>query len=188
MTKSSAPSISCPGCGSTSFTTDSNGLPVCEYCQVAYEVRGSQCDRCGTAYELTVRHCPTCGVELVGECPICGTLNPLDAAKCLVCGQTLDAADQMFARLTRSTATQLRRTRELGADIKALEEAASEAQLAKMWAEEEARQAELAQARAERQRQERLMITIAIGVAAIIVVAAIVAAIVLGSGAATSLL
>jgi hypothetical protein len=112
----------------------------------------------------------------------------LDAAKCLVCQQTLDAIDQMFARLTRSTAAQLRNTRELGADVKALEEAASEARLAKMWAEEEARQAELAQARAERQRQERMMITIAIGVVAVIVIAAIVAAILLGSNSAPLLL
>jgi hypothetical protein len=112
----------------------------------------------------------------------------LDAAKCLACRQTLDAVDQMFARLTRSTATRLRRTRELGADIKALEEAASEARLAKMWAEEEERQAELARARVERQRQERLMITIAIGVAAIILIAAIIAVIVLGGGAAPFLL
>jgi len=36
-----------------------------------------------------------------------------------------------------------------------------------MWAEEEERQAKLAQARVERQRQERLMITIGISLAAI---------------------
>jgi hypothetical protein len=94
----------------------------------------------------------------------------------------------MFARLTRSTTAQLRRTRELGADIKDLEEAASEARLAKMWAAEEEMQAELARARAERQRQERLMITVAIGVAAIIVITAILAAIVLGGDAATFLI
>jgi len=188
MAKDSAPSIGCPGCGSTSFTADSNRLPVCEYCQVAYGAHGVECDRCGTAYKLTTRRCPTCGAALVCECPVCGTLNPLMAIKCLVCQQTLDAVDQMFARLTRSTTAQLHRTRELGADIKDLEEAASEARLAKMWAEEEERRAELAQARAERQRQERLMITIAIGVVAIIVITAIVAAIVLGGGAATFLL
>lgn len=188
MAKDSAPSISCPGCGSTSFTADSDRLPICEYCQVAYGAHGVQCDRCGTGHELPARRCPTCGAELFRECPVCGTLNPLQAAQCLVCQQTLDAVDQMFARLTRSTTAQLRRTRELGADIKDLEEAASEARLAKMWAAEEEMQAELARARAECQRQERLMITVAIGVAAIIVITAILAAIVLGGDAATFLI
>lgn len=187
MVEGSSRSISCPGCGSTSFTADSNSLPICDYCQVAYSVHGSECHRCGTAQESTARRCPTCGVELVRKCPVCGTLNPLDASECLVCQQTLNAVDYMFARLTRNTAAQLRRTRELGIDVKALQEAASKARLDKMWAEEEERQAELAQARAERQRQGRLMITIAIGVAAMMVIAAIVAAIVLG-GAATFLL
>lgn len=56
--------------------------------------------------------------------------------------------------------------------------------LAKMWAEEEERQTELMQARTERQRQERLMIAITIGVAAIMVITGIVAAIVLGGAAA----
>jgi len=183
MAKSSAPPISCPGCGSTSFLASSDGLPICEYCQVAYGVHRSQCYRCGTTHELSARRCPACGTELVRECPVCGTHNPADAATCLVCQQTLVAVDEVFARLTRSTAVQLRRTQELGAEIKALEEAASEARLAKMWAEEEERQAELARARTECQRQERLMVTIAIGMAAIIVISAIVAAIVLGGGA-----
>lgn len=114
MPKASAPSISCPGCGSISFAADSDSLPICEYCQVAYGVRGSQCYRCGTGHELTARRCPACGAELLRECLVCGTLNPLDAAKCLVCQQPLDAANQMLARLTGSTAAQMRRTRELG--------------------------------------------------------------------------
>jgi type IV secretory pathway component VirB8 len=90
----------------------------------------------------------------------------------------------MFARLTKSMPDQLRRVRQTGATIKAEEEAASEARLAKMWAEEERLREELTQARAERSRRERLAVALAVGVGAIVVVIAIVAAI-LATGSAS---
>jgi hypothetical protein len=93
----------------------------------------------------------------------------------------------MFARLTRSTTDQLRRAREVGAEIKAREEAASEARLARMWVEEDRRQAELARARAERQRQERLMVTVAVGVVAIVIVVTIIVVIIISGSAPTFL-
>jgi type IV secretory pathway component VirB8 len=93
----------------------------------------------------------------------------------------------MFARLTRSTPDQLRRVRQTGATIKAKEEAASEARLAKMWAEEERRREELAHARAERARQERLAVAVALGVGAIVVVIAIIVAIITTGSASVPL-
>jgi hypothetical protein len=57
--------------------------------------------------------------------------------------------DAVLDRLTKSTPDQLRRVRQAGATIKAKEELASEARLAKMWAEEERRLEEVAQERAE---------------------------------------
>jgi hypothetical protein len=89
----------------------------------------------------------------------------------------------MLTRLTKSTQDQLRQLRQAGATIKAQEEAASRARLAEMWAEDEQRREELAQARAERARRERRTIALALGLAAIVVVIAILAAIYATSGA-----
>ena len=145
--------IACPNCGHTSLTPQSGGILVCDNCQASYA--------------LPERECPSCGAQ-----------NPLQAHQCLACGQELDIVDAMFSRLTSSTGDQLRRVREGGVSAKAREEAASEARLAEMWAEEERRRQELAQARAERERQERVMINIALGVVAFIVLVAIIVAVV----------
>lgn len=163
------------------------GLPICEYCHAAYLPPRCQCQRCGSIYETAVRRCPSCGAELVSECPACGTLNPLSTRRCLVCGETWDAVDAILDRLTRSTPDQLRRVRQAGATIKAEEEVASKARLARMWAEEERRLEEQAQARAERARRERLDVALAVGVGAFVVVIAVIAAIIATGSASVPL-
>lgn len=65
--------------------------------------------------------------------------------------------DAVFARATGGPAHWLRQTREEAAAIKAHEEAASQARLAEMWAAEQRRLEELAQAQAERDRQTRIL-------------------------------
>lgn len=167
---------SCPGCGSSSFAADLKGAPVCEYCRAAYLPPTGACQGCGSAYEPDGRWCPACGVELARDCPACGALIPLATGQCLVCGQPLDVVDAMFTRLLRTTPDRLRRVRQAGATIKAQEEAASEARLAKMWAEDERRRQELAHARAERLRRERLGVALVVGVGVIVVVMAVVIA------------
>jgi Flp pilus assembly protein TadB len=96
------------------------------------------------------------------------------AHRCLVCGQTLDATDALFARLTTRTPDQLRRLRKTGAEIKAEQESASKARLKEMWADEARRREEQAIARAERERQERLIIALAVALVVVAVVVAIV--------------
>jgi hypothetical protein len=90
----------------------------------------------------------------------------------------LDAVDAIFARLSRDTPDQLRRVRKLGSTIKAEEEVASKARLARMWAEDEERRDELTRARIERTRQERRALALALGVGTILIVATIIAAII----------
>jgi hypothetical protein len=168
---------SCSGCGSTSFAADPAGVPVCEYCRAPYTPPTRDCHRCASTYEPGAARCPSCGAELARECPACGALVPFSVRHCLVCGLRLDAADAVFTRLSRGTPDQLRHMRELGATIKAKEEAASKARMARMWAEEERHREKVARARAERVRRERLTVALTVAVGVIVVVIAIVVAI-----------
>jgi len=158
MKETPTPEIKCPNCGHTSFTPNQDGILICDHCQAGR----SQPER---------------------ECPSCGALNPLQARKCLACGQELAIVDAMFTRLTRTTSDQLRHVRESGVSAREREDAASEERLAKMWDEEDRRRQALAQARAERDRQERVMVTVALGVVAFVIVVAIIVAIIATSGA-----
>ncbi len=177
MKDHSVPLIRCLRCGSSSFNADPSGVPICDYCGTAYAPADPRCPRCGAAYDPGDRRCLSCGAVLARDCPVCGTINPLEACQCVVCGQTLDATDALFARLSTRTTDQLQRLRETGAQIKAQEERASKARLAKMWAEEDRLRKEQVRARAERERQERVIITIAVGLVTVAVTVAVIIAI-----------
>jgi predicted amidophosphoribosyltransferase len=132
------------------------------------------CPFCGATYELGARHCSSCGADLVRECPACGALNALDSGRCLACGQELEILDSLFARVTGRRAEWLRQLREEAPAIKVQQEEASQARLAGMWADETRRREELARARAERDRQQRIIVGVAVGIVAIIVIAILV--------------
>ena len=133
------------------------------------------CPFCGGACELDARHCPSCGADLVRECPACGALNPSVARKCQVCGQVMEILDSLFARVTGTRVDWLRQVREEAPAIKAEQEEASQARLADMWAAEERRREELARARAERDRQQRIIVGVTVAIVTIVVVAVLVA-------------
>jgi t-SNARE complex subunit (syntaxin) len=85
--------------------------------------------------------------------------------------------DALFARATGETAHWLRQTREEATTLKSRQEAASQARLAEMWDAEQHRREELRQARAERDRQIRIMWGIVAVLFLIVVTVVIVAAI-----------
>lgn len=95
----------------------------------------------------------------------------------MTCGYHLEVLDAVFARATGAPARWLRQTREEAAAIKAREEEASQKRLAEMWAIEQRRRGELAQAQAERDRQMRILwVAVAVLffiVAAIVIIATI---------------
>ena len=169
--------VRCSGCGGDSFTADPDGLPVCDYCGTALGRPDPRCPRCGAGSDPGNRRCPSCGAVLTRECPICGSLNPLTADLCVVCGQTLDATDALFARLTTRTSDQFRHVRETGVRIKAKEELAWRARSSRMWADEERRRAEQVSAHAKRRRQERLIIALVMALIAIAIAVAIIFAV-----------
>jgi hypothetical protein len=136
------------------------------------------CLLCGSPYEPGDRRCPSCGAELVRECPACGAPNPLAARKCLACGQELERLDSLFARVTGAKADWLRHVREEAPTIKAQEEDASRSRLEDMWAAETRRREALALMRAERDRQQRILVTVAVSMIALVVVVVLIAVVV----------
>lgn len=172
---SSTMRLECPGCGSSFFTTGPDGGLVCDYCHAAYAPPERACLVCGAAYEPDALRCPSCGADLVRECPACGAANSLVTGKCLVCGQEMEILDPLFARVTGTQGDWLRQVREEASTIKARQEAASKARLSGMWAAEMHRREALAQARAERDRQQRIIVAITVAIVVFVIIAVLVA-------------
>lgn len=165
----------CPGCGSSSFTANPHGSPICDYCNAVYVPPERTCSVCGAAYDPGARRCPACGTDLLRKCPACSALNPSVVDRCLVCGQEMGILESLFDRVTRKRGDWLNYAREEAPTVKAQQEAASEARLAEMWAAERRRREALAQARAERDRQQRIIVATTVVIVAVVVVVAIVA-------------
>ena len=91
--------------------------------------------------------------------------------------------EALLTRATGATADWLQQQRDAAPAIKAQEEAASQARLAKMWAAEERRREELGRAQAERDRQQKIIVTITIAIAALLVIATVIVAAITASGA-----
>ncbi len=167
--------LECSSCGSVSLTPDDKGRLVCDYCHTIHVLPEHACSECGTMHAPDARYCPACGADLVHECRSCGTSNPRSARKCTECGHDLDMLNLLFARTTKQRADWLQEVRTDAATLKAQQEEVSKARREDMWARERRRRADLAQMRAKRDRQHRIMFT-ALGL--------IIAAIIIGVGIA----
>ncbi|MCP4536776.1 MAG: zinc-ribbon domain-containing protein [Chloroflexi bacterium] len=162
--------LECSSCGGNSFSPDPRGMMICDFCQAVYVLPENACPECGAQCDPEARYCPACGADLVHECRSCGAPNPHSAEKCTKCGQDLDFLQVLFARASQQRSDWLDELREDASDIKVQQEAASQARLAEMWTVERQRRQELAEARAERDRQQRIILTVLGVVIAIIVV------------------
>ena len=167
--------LECSSCGGTAFTPDPKGVMVCDYCHAVYVPPENACPECGALFDSGTRYCPACGADLVRECRSCGNPNPYSAEKCVECGHDLDMLDALFDRASKQRADWLREVREEASEVKAQQEAISEAHLAEMWAVERQRRKALAEAQAERDREHRIMFTVLGVVIAIIVIGVLVA-------------
>jgi ribosomal protein L40E len=143
---------------------------ICDLCQAVYVLPENACPECGAQCDSEARYCPACGAELVYECRSCGAPNPHSAEKCTKCGQDLDFLSVLFARAAQRRSDWMDDLREGASEIKAQQEAASQAQLAELWDAERQRRKALAEARAERDRQQRIIMTVLSVVIGIIVI------------------
>lgn len=135
----------CLGCGSTLLIPDPDGTLTCAYC--------------GTTYEITGRTCSNCGA-----------INPPEAEHCIRCGRVLDLVGFILqSRLQTTTRERLEQVRAEAARLKEESEAASQKRLREWWALEEERRRALAAAQAERDRQERMLLTGALVFAAVVI-------------------
>lgn len=173
--------VTCRACGGDSFSTGRRDLPHCDYCGQPLAPSGGRCPRCETAVDLDAWACHACGALLALPCPACGILNPMNALHCVVCSQTLTGTDALFERITTRTEDQLRRARDRGHRVKAQEEMASRARLARMWAEEERERQALAEAKARQNRRERRIIVGVIVLVGLVILVLIIVSLLSGA-------
>lgn len=130
-------------------------------------IEGPACPRYGAHSAADTLHCPVCGAPLLRECAACGKANPLDAQVCSSCGQQLAILDTMFDRLTATRGKLLSQLQREAPAVKARAEEASTSRLQQMWQEEAEGRDELQQALRERERQQRLLMALAITILAL---------------------
>lgn len=118
--------------------------------------------------------CPACGAPLPRACPTCGAHNPLDAPHCTACGQQLEILDTMLERLTTTRGRWLHELQREAPSLKAQAEQESQARLERMWAQERAHREELQRALLERERQQRLLIILAVAAVALALTGALI--------------
>ena len=92
----------------------------------------------------------------------------------MACGQELDVLDALFARVAGETAGWLQQVREQAPAIKAQQEEASQSRLAEMRADEMRRREAMARAQVERDRQQRIIVTVTVAIVALVFVVAFV--------------
>jgi len=171
-------SLNCPQCGGQSLTDNGDGTVSCPYCGSAFAHPERVCPHCETVNEPDARRCVSCGEKLREPCVRCGTLNWVQAPYCQSCGAALDMLEYIAARRAETTEERLRRFYAEMPSVKEEAERGSQARLDRMWAKDRARIEALAKAKAEQQRQERLIWMIASAAIVMVLIAILVLALI----------
>ena len=174
-------SFKCSQCGGSPLKDNNDGTLSCPYCGSAFAHPDRVCPRCETVNEPGARLCVSCGEKLREPCVRCGALNWVRAIYCHECGASLDLLEHIAARRAVTTSDRLQQIQSDATHLKAETERASQERMSKFWAQEQVRLESLARAKAEQQRQERLIWILATLAIAILVIA------LLASGLATLL-
>lgn len=171
MTRYLIPAMTCPVCG-TSIELSSDVVDVtCPECETALHLRDRLCPNCGTYHSQPPSSCSTCGLGMTALCPQCGARNWTGDTVCQACSTTLDLIGRLTAQADTSQRLQDQMTRARA--IKAKEEAASNARLARMLEEEQAEREALRRRLEAQKAQERnllTMISVAMGILLLIVI------------------
>ena len=171
-------SLHCTQCGASPLADNADGTVSCPYCGTQFAHPERVCSQCGTVNESDARQCISCGQKLQEPCVRCGALNWVHASRCKSCGALLDMLEHIAARRAETTAERLHHFQAEMPALKEEAERASQARLDAMWAKERARMEALAKARAEQQRQERLIWTLAVAGIGIVFIALLVLALI----------
>jgi ribosomal protein L40E len=150
-------SLTCSQCGGSPLKDNGDGTISCPFCGSTFAHPERVCPRCETVNELDARLCVSCGEKLREPCVRCGALNAVNASYCHECGAGLDLLEHLAARRAVSDADRLQQLQSEATRIKEDTERASQERMSKFWAQEQTRLQSLAKAKAEQQRQERLI-------------------------------
>jgi len=167
----------CSQCGAAPLKDNGDGTLSCPFCGSTFAHPDCVCPRCETVNEPGARLCVSCGQKLRAPCVRCGALNPVDAAYCQECGAGLDLLEHIAARRAVTDAGRLQQMQSEAARLKEETERASRERISKFWALEQARLESLAKAKAEQQRQERLIVVLVSAVMLVAVLAIIALAV-----------
>ncbi|MFZ5916310.1 MAG: zinc-ribbon domain-containing protein [Chloroflexota bacterium] len=142
--------LTCPQCGSQTFTDYGDGLVACQRCYTQFDLNAQQCPFCGALLAEGTLVCLSCGADLSG-----------DLARQIIHDRLMSADDRR--RLRHAQIRQVRTS----------QDESSRQRMSAWWQEEQLRrQTELEQQTA-RQRRERRFITAAM-VAIFLIVALVV--------------
>ena len=170
--------LKCSQCGGSPLQDNGYGTLSCPFCGSTFAHPDCVCPRCETVNGPDVRLCVSCGQKLREPCVRCGALNPVNASFCHECGAGLDLLEHIAARRAVTDAGRLEQMQSGAARLKEETERASQERMSKFWALEQARLESLAKAKAEQQRQERLIVVLVSAVLLVAVLAIIALAVV----------
>ena len=163
-------SLKCSQCGGSPLKDNGDGTISCPFCGSTFAHPERVCPRCETINEPDARLCVSCGQKLREPCVRCGALNPVNVSYCHECGASLDLLEHIAARRSVTDAERLQQMQSEATRLKEETERASQERMSKFWAQEQARLESLAKAKAEQQRQERLIWILATSTVVILVV------------------
>jgi uncharacterized membrane protein YvbJ len=163
--------LECPNCGAEELAPDQQGRLSCLFCGSSFGEVTRICPNCGHYNDEGVRFCAQCGNPLLRDCPVCGADNWILADHCVQCGRSLDLVEQMVQRWEQTTQQRLQDWKQKVAQVKAVEEKASEERMAPLVEAERIRQEALTLARAtQRKRDRQMYVLVAVGIALFVVI------------------
>ena len=170
-------SLKCSQCGGAPLYDNGDGTISCPFCGSTFSHPERVCPRCETVNPMDARLCVSCGEKLREPCVRCGALNLMKASYCHECGASLDLLEHIAARRAVTDASRLQQMQTEATRVKEEAERASQERMSKFWAQEQARLESLAKAKAEQQRQERLIVLFVSAVVLVAVLAVIALAV-----------
>ena len=159
-TASALAMIPCPNCHQPLEVHDYRQLIACPLCDYEFVLYGRTCPNCYHYYEKDTAVCYQCGESINRVCRQCHTANWGGADECGSCGASLD----IFERIAITTNDRLARQMDEAAAFKKTEAEASRKRMDEMQAIERERQTEIYHRQQKRQKEERTMLFMTVGI------------------------
>jgi predicted nucleic acid-binding Zn ribbon protein/uncharacterized protein YbaR (Trm112 family) len=152
--------IPCPNCHQPLDVHDYRQSISCPLCDYAFVLYGRTCPNCYHYHEKETAVCHQCGESINRVCRQCHTANWGGADNCGSCGASLD----IFERITITTTNRLAQQMSEAAAFKKTEAEASQKRMDEMQAIERERQAEIYHRQQKRQKEERTLMYLTVGI------------------------